>query len=171
MLKTGGEIIVIELSPALEALTENKVDFIIVGGVAITAYGSAYITKALDFCYLRTAENLKRIVHALAQFNPRLRDFPKELPFVWDERTLQNGTNFTLETEIGDIDLLGEVAGVGDYKAVESESVEMELCDVFVKVISLNDLINAKRAAGRTKDLLVLPELEAIREALSDEEE
>jgi hypothetical protein len=171
MLKTGGEIIVIELGPALEALTENKVDFIIVGGVAITAYGSAYITKDLDFCYLRTAENLKRIVRALAQFNPRLRGFPKELPFIWDERTLQNGTNFTLETEIGDIDLLGEVAGVGDYKAVESESVEMELCDVFVKVISLNDLINAKRAAGRTKDLLVLPELEAIREALSDDEE
>lgn len=160
----------INLSPALEALTENKVDFVIVGGIAITAYGSAYITKDLDCCYLRTPENLKRIAQALAQFNPRLRGFPKDLPFIWDERTLQNGTNFTLETDIGDIDLLGEVAGVGDYKSVEKESVEMELCDVFVKVISLDDLINAKRAAGRTKDLLVLPELEAIREALSDED-
>ncbi len=161
----------IDLSPALEALTKNKVEFVIIGGIAITAYGSAYITKDLDFCYLRTPENLKRIANALAPFNPKLRGFPKELPFIWDHRTLLNGTNFTLETEIGDIDLLGEVAGVGDYKAVESESIEMELCDVFVKVISLNDLINAKRAAGRTKDLLVLPELEALREALSDEEE
>ncbi|MEP6901393.1 MAG: nucleotidyltransferase [Actinomycetota bacterium] len=161
----------IDLSPALKALTENKVEFVIVGGIAITAYGSAYITKDLDFCYLRSAENLKRIVKALAQFNPKLRGFPKELPFFWDERTLQNGTNFTLETDLGDIDLLGEVAGVGDYKAVEKGSVEMEICDVPVKIISLDDLINAKRAAGRTKDLLVLPELEALREALSDEEE
>ena len=161
----------IDLSPALKSLTENKVKFVIIGGIAITAYGSAYITKDLDFCYLRTLENLKRIVNALASFNPRLRGFPKDLPFTWDERTLQYGTNFTLETDIGDIDLLGEVAGVGDYISIESSSVEMELCDVFVKVISLDDLIKAKRAAGRTKDLLVLPELEALREALSDDEE
>lgn len=161
----------IELEPALKALTENKVDFIIVGGIAISAYGSAYITKDLDFCYLRTPENLKKIVRALAEFNPRMRGFPRELPFVWDERTLQNGTNFTLETDIGDIDLLGEVAGVGDYQAVKVDAIEMELCDVFVAVISLDDLIAAKRAAGRTKDLLVLPELEALREVLSDEEE
>jgi hypothetical protein len=162
---------VIELSPALEALTENKVEFIIVGGIAITAYGSAYITKDLDFCYLRTPENIKRIINALAPFNPRLRGFPKELPFIWDERTLQNGTNFTLETDIGDIDLLGEVAGVGDYRAVKTDSVEMEICDVLVNIISLDALIDAKRAAGRTKDLLVLPELEALREVLNDEED
>lgn len=127
--------------------------------------------KTSIFVIIRTTENLKKIAKALAPFNPRLRDFPKELPFVWDEITLQNGTNFTLETDIGDIDLLGEVSGVGDFKAVESESVEMEILDVFVKVISLDDLIKAKRAAGRTKDLLVLPELEALRETLSDEEE
>jgi predicted nucleotidyltransferase len=160
---------VIKLSPALESLTENKVEFVIIGGVAITAYGSAYITKDLDFCYLRTPENLKRIAQALAPFNPKLRGFPKELPFIWDERTLQSGTNFTLEPDISDIDLLGEVAGVGDFKTVESNSVEMEICDVFVKVISLHDLINAKTAAGRTKDLLVLPELEALREILTEE--
>lgn len=170
MRKIGERRIVIEIEPALKSLTENNVDFVIIGGVAITAYGSAYITKDLDFCYLRTTENLKKIAKALAPFNPRLRGFPEELPFVWDERTLQNGTNFTLETEIGDIDLLGEVSGVGDFKAVERESVEMELFDVNVKVISLDDLIKAKRAAGRTKDLLVLPELEALREVAGDEE-
>ena len=135
----------IELSPALKALTENNVEFIIVGGVAITAYGSAYITKDLDFCYLRTPDNLKRIINALAQFNPRLRGFPKELPFIWDERTLTNGTNITLETDIGDIDLLGEVAGVGNFQAVKADAVK--------------------------KDLLVLPELEALQELMNDEDE
>jgi len=162
---------VIELEPALKSLVENEVEFVVIGGVAITAYGSAYVTQDLDFCYVRTPENIKKIVAALAPFNPRLRFFPKELPFFWDERTLQNGTDFTLDTDLGDIDLLGEVSGVGDYSAVKAASIEMQICDVSVNVISLDNLIKAKRAAGRTKDLLVLPELEALREALSDEED
>lgn len=87
----------IELEPALKSLTENAVDFVIIGGVAITAHGSSYLTQDLDFCYLRTTENLKKIVAALASFNPRLRGFPKDLPFIWDEQTLRQGTNFTLD--------------------------------------------------------------------------
>jgi predicted nucleotidyltransferase len=162
---------VIELEPALKALSENEVDFVIIGGVAITAYGSAYITQDLDFFYSRAAENLKRIVIALAPYNPFLRGFPKDLPFFWDVRTLQSGTNFTLDTDIGNIDLLGEVAGVGDYSTVKASAVEMRICNIMVRVISLEDLIKAKRAAGRTKDLLVLPELEALREALSEDED
>ena len=161
----------IELDPALKSLTDHKVEFIIVGGVAITAYGSAYITQYLDFCYLRTNENIEKLVKALAPFNPFPRGFPKDLPFIWDERTLQNGTNFTFDTDLGDIDMLGEVAGVGDFSSVKTSANEIQICDVLVNVISLDDLIKAKRAAGRTKDLLVLPELEALKEALSDEEE
>jgi hypothetical protein len=92
------------------------------------------------------------------------------LPYIFDESTLLNATNFTFQTDIGDIDLLGEVAGVGNYEAVENESVIMELFDFDVKVLSLNGLIKAKRAAGRPKDLLVLPELEALKELLEEEE-
>jgi predicted nucleotidyltransferase len=68
---------------------------------------------------------------------------------------------------LGDIDLLGEVSGVGNYQNLAANAVEMQICGISVRVISLDDLISAKRAAGRTKDLLVLPELEALREALS----
>lgn len=157
----------IELEPAIKALTDNQVDFVIVGGVAIIAHGSAYLTQDLDFCYSRSLSNLKRIAAALAPFKPRLRGFPENLPFIWDERTLQNGTNFTLDTDIGDIDLLGEVSGVGNYAAVASDAAVMQICGVAVRVISLDNLISAKRAAGRTKDLLVLPELEALRETLN----
>ena len=161
----------IEFESALKALTNEKVDFVVIGGLAISAHSTGYITKDLDFCYLRTRENLKKIVAALASFKPRFRNFPENLPFVWDERTLQGGTNFTLITEIGDIDLLGEVAGVGDYEAVKKESVIDTLYDCEVRILTVEGLIKAKRAAGRTKDLLVLPELEAIRELLSETEE
>lgn len=161
----------VEFEPAINALTLKEVDFVIIGGVAISVHSSGYITRDLDFCYRRTTENLKKIAAAFAPFSPRLRGFPENLPFVWDERTLQNGTNFTLITTIGDIDMLGEVAGVGDYETVKKESISARLYDCNVRVLTLDGLINAKRAAGRTKDLLVLPELEALKELLSETSE
>ena len=159
-----------QFETVVRALAENSVEFVIIGGVAVTLHGSAYMTQDFDFCYHRTTQNLRRIVHALAPFNPKLRGFPEHLPFVWDERTLQQGTNFTLTTNLIDVDLLGEVSGLGNYQDVLRMSVEINFSDVKVRILSLDGLILAKRAAGRTKDLLVLPELEALREVLNEED-
>ena len=155
------------IEPPLKSLIENKVEFVIIGGVAIIAHGVPYATFDLDFCYARTSENLKNITAALAPFKPRLRGFSTDLPFIWDERTLQNGTNFTLETDIGDIDLLGEVVGVGSFAEVLANSTTLKLFGDDVRVLSLEGLIKAKKAAGRPKDLFVLPQLETLQEALS----
>lgn len=159
----------IKLETAIQSLADNNVDFVVVGGVAIKIHSSGYVTLDLDFCYARTKDNLKKIVSALSQFTPRPRDFPKNLPYFFDERLLQNATNFTFETTIGDIDLLDEVAGVGTYEQVKESSDIFEIYERDIRVLSVEALIAAKRAAGRTKDLLVLPELEALREILSDE--
>jgi hypothetical protein len=161
----------IKLELTLEALTSNEVEFVIIGGVAITTHGSAYLTKDLDICYSRTNENLERLVKALAEYSPKPRGFPANLPFIFDLSTLRNGTNFTFTTTIGDLDLLGEVAGVGTFQDVYQNSEIKELFGLKVQVLSIDALIKAKRAAGRPKDLLVLPELEALKEALSDEDE
>src|ERR1044071_5380033 len=101
----------IQVEPALRLLAQHKVEFVIVGGVAISAHGSSYLTYDLDVCYARAPENLKRLAAALTPHHPRPRDFPTDLPFVWDEQTLRQGTNFTLSTDFGNIDLLGEVTG------------------------------------------------------------
>lgn len=161
----------INLKVAIQTLTDNNVDFVIVGEIASFCHGWKTITLRIDICYSRTKENLTNIVSALSQFNPRPRDFPEDLPYFFDEYSLQNGTNFTFETTIGDIDLLGEVAGVGTYSEVEKSSVIFEIYEREVRVLSINSLIDAKRAAGRTKDLLVLPELEALQELLNEEED
>ena len=161
----------VEFELALKSLTAEKVDFVVVGWLAISAHSTGYITTDLDFCYLRTKENLKRIVAALAPFNPRFRNHFENLPFIWNERTLQNGTNFTLVTDIGDIDLLGEVGGIGDYESVRVESLVETLYGCEVRLLTIEGLIKSKRAAGRAKDLLVLPELEALKEVLSETEE
>lgn len=159
------------IESVVDSLVAHKVEFVIVGGVAIIAHGVPYATFDLDFCYARTPENFKKIADALANFHPRLRDFPTDLPFVWDERNLQNGTNFTLQTDLGDIDLLGEVAGVGSYKEIFENSETLKLFDYEVQVLSLDDLIKAKKAAARPKDLFILPQLETLQEVLAKNDE
>jgi hypothetical protein len=154
----------IQIEPTLRLLTQHQVEFVIVGGVAISAHGSSYLTYDLDVAYARTRDNLKRLAGALAPYHPHPRDFPPDLPFVWDAQTIKQGMNFTLTTDLGNIDLLGEVTGLGNYEAVRAQSVVMNLFELQCRVLSLDALIVAKRAVGRTKDLLVLPELEALRE-------
>ena len=158
----------IDFEQALTALANAQVRFVIVGGLAVTIHGSAYVTFDLDFCYARDPENLSQLAQALRPYHPRLRGAPAGLPFRFDEATLRGGLNFTLATDVGDIDLLGEVVGVGDYAAALAASERVELFGATFDVLTLEALIASKRAAGRPKDLLVLPELEALREAMEE---
>ena len=159
----------IDVEKAIIAMASNHVDFVVIGGVALSIHSAAYITYDIDFAYSREKGNLAKITTALAPFAPRLRGFPKELPFVWGASTLSNGSVFTLETSIGDIDLLSEVKGLGIYADVLASSQKFELWGFSVNVLSVDGLIAAKRSAGREKDIPGLKHLEAIREALADD--
>lgn len=148
----------------LSALNREGVMFVIIGGVAATLHGSARLTNDLDIAYERSAVNYERLVRAVAEYKPYLRGAPAGLPFQFDSETLRRGLNFTLRTDVGDLDLFGEVTGIGQYNAVVANSVEVALFGSTYRFINLEALIQAKRAAGRPKDLEVLAELEAIRE-------
>lgn len=160
----------IELIPAIQSLYQQEVEFVICGELSQFIHTFINVRATHEFCYSRSAENLRKIVSSLGQFKPRPRGFPENLPYIFDETTLRNATNFTYETEVGDIDLLGEVAGIGDYLAVEKMSVPMQIFDCDLKILSVEGLILAKRAAGRPKDLFVLPELEAMQETLKNQD-
>ncbi|HEY2921385.1 MAG TPA: nucleotidyltransferase [Candidatus Binatia bacterium] len=148
----------------LKALYDQEVEFIIIGGAAAVLHGSAYVTGDLDICYSREKENLKKLATALAPFSPSLRGAPIDLPFRLDADSLNSGLNFTLTTDLGDLDILGEVTGLGLYPAVLTFSEELEIFGIRCKVLTLEGLITSKRAVSRAKDLLLLPELEALLE-------
>jgi hypothetical protein len=147
----------------LAALTDHKVDFVVIGGVALIVQGSARTTTDLDICYSRQPDNVRRLADALAALRPTLRGAPPDLPFRWDARTLANGLNFTLESDLGWIDLLGEVTGLGSYDAVSAAASPLELYGKRVLVLGLDGLERAKTAAGRVKDLTDLAEIREIR--------
>jgi len=149
-----------DVEKQIRLVGEFQIDCVLVGGVAATVHGSAIPTQDLDICYLRDPGNLTKVVKALRSVNATLRGAPKNIPFILDEETLRRGLNFTFDTDAGKLDLLGEVRGVGMY----SDADEAEIFGYNCWVLSLDKLIDAKRAAGRPKDLIALSELEAIRE-------
>lgn len=153
-----------EFSRLLETLAAHDVCFIVVGGVAATIHGSARLTQDLDVVYARDDANLSRLVEALSPRRPYLRGAPAGLPFSWETATLRAGLNFTLTTDLGDLDILGEIVGGGAYEDLLDDAIVVELGDVEFLCLGLQRLIRVKRAAGRPKDLEAIAELEVIRD-------
>jgi hypothetical protein len=158
-----------DFDKAIQALCDAEVEFVIIGGVCAGLHGSSYSTLDLDVCFSRRRENLKRLAVALAPFHLRLRDLPPDSRFVWDAASLGNGTVFTLDTDLGKIILLAEVNGVGTYEEARANAVLMPAFDREVWTLDLADLIKAKRAAGRPKDLALVAELEGLLDAQQPE--
>ena len=147
------------------ALVDHRVDFVVVGAVALVLHGSSRVTRDLDICYSRQPANLKALAAALKGFRPTLRGAPDTLPFALTAETLASGLHFTLTCSAGDIDLLGEVTGIGEFRVVKRLSETMTLYGREVHVLSLEGLERAKRAAGRLKDLADLAEILELRKA------
>jgi predicted nucleotidyltransferase len=166
--------IVSDVEAFVKLLTAQNVQFVIIGGQAMRALGSAHLTEDTDICYQRTPANLATLVAALAPIHPYLRGVPPGLPFRFDVLTLEAGLNFTFDTDYGELDLLGEVRGVGNYDQVLAQSVERTVYGLPVRILSVDGLIAAKKAAGRNKDqshLLELIELKKILDAAKPAEE
>jgi hypothetical protein len=144
------------LEPLLQMLHTAGVKFVLIGGLAAVAHGAETVTGDVDICYARDRENLERLVQALVPLHPRLRGAPPDLPFRLDVSTLRAGLNFTLTTDLGDLDLLGEVVGMGGYESIYAVSQEMEMSGRRYAVITLEGLIHAKRAA-RSKMFHAIP--------------
>jgi hypothetical protein len=153
------------LEDLVKRLVPGQVEFVVVGGVSAVLHGATITTRDLDLCYRRTPENIARLVAALGPLQPRPRGFPTGLPFIFDERTIRLGNNFTLEVGDESLDLLGEMSAVGGYEQIISNCLAIEIAGFPVKLLALEDLITTKTAANRPKDLAVLPELRLLQES------
>jgi hypothetical protein len=153
----------IEYRKILQTLVTGRVDFVVVGGVAAAMHGTARSTLDVDVVYWRDDANLARLVAAVAPLAPYPRGAPPGLPFRWDVRAVHQGLNFTLDTALGRLDLLGEVAG-GTFETLLPHAVEIDVGAFRVRCVDLPTLIRLKRAAGRPKDFEAIAELELLLE-------
>jgi predicted nucleotidyltransferase len=144
-------------------MVRHGVRFIVIGGQAEYIFGSPRVTYDVDLCYERSGENLDRLSAALKELGVTLRGAPAGLPFLLDSRTLKMGSNFTFQSAIGDLDLLGHVEPIGDFHELDRRADTYSVGNYELRVIGLDDLIRIKRHLNRSKDRDSLYQLLAIK--------
>ncbi|HVF18934.1 MAG TPA: hypothetical protein VNA14_01660 [Mycobacteriales bacterium] len=158
----------LDFAAVLRALGEHDVRYVLIGGLAANARGSATITYDLDICYARDKENLERLAAALRSMHALLRGVDEDLPFILDAQSLRNGDSFTFVTDFGPVDILATPSGTSGFDDLVKAANEMALAGHAVLVVALDDLIRMKRAAGRAKDRIEVENLIALRDLLTE---
>jgi len=152
-----------QLSQILERLNRERVEYVVVGGLAGVFHGVPLVTRDVDICLPFTEQNLVRLEKALAGLNPVHRETPQRLPFSVAADLPRGLKNLYLRTDLGVLDCLGEIKGIGGFAEVVRESVWVDLPIGPCQVLSLVGLIQAKSALQRAQDKLALLHLREIQ--------
>jgi hypothetical protein len=152
------------LTEILRRLHDAKVEFSLIGGLAAVQYGVTLVTQDVDVCARFTPANLKRIESSLADLHPKHRFTTNRLPFECTPELCGNLRNLYLATDLGILDCLSEVAGIGGFEAVLRQSDLREFPFGECPVLKIDALISAKKAVGREQDLIAVKQLLAIQE-------
>lgn len=152
------------LNQLLQRLCDAEIEFVIVGGFAAMLHGSTLLTRDLDVCAVLSSANVEKLRNILQDLHPTHRLTPHRLSFLDNPSPGVSVQNLYLETELGSLDILTSILGIGDFERVRSSSVEIDLFGRRCRVMSLEDLIRAKETLGREKDLLSARELRALSE-------
>jgi hypothetical protein len=149
-------------------LAEHRVDFVIIGGFALSAHGVIRGTKDIDVMPDPRPENIGRLARALRALNAEVmlgEDFdPSELGVSPDEDRLSLGGNWVLRTRLGRLDIMQDVAGAKSHDVLRSAAVERDVPGAgFFWFCGLDDLIAMKVAAGRPQDELDITSLHRAR--------
>lgn len=145
-------------------LRDHRVAFIIIGGIAARLHDTGYATVDIDICPARDEANLQNLAEALRTLGARLRveGDPEGISFDPHPDMLRQVTTMTLITAHGPLDLCFTPDGFAEgYAALREHAVIVTVADVELPVASLDDVVTSKRAAGRPKDVVALPALEA----------
>lgn len=150
------------LSNLLQRLADSGVDFVIIGGFAGVLHGSSLVTRDLDICAVLTSENIEKLRKSLKDLNPCHRMTPQRLSFLLIPPSGEKVNNLYLRTDWGIVDILSSVEGIGDFEKLTIHAESITIAGKTCRLIGLEDLIKAKEAIGREKDLLAVKELRAI---------
>ena len=145
----------------LTRLADSGLDFVIIGGFAAITHGSSLMTRDLDICAVLTSETIDKLRSILADWHPKHRMTPQRLSFLEFPKSGEP-KNLYLETDFGIVDILTSVLGVGDFARLKNNAEIYEIGGRKYQIIALDDLIAAKEAVGREKDLLASKELRCI---------
>jgi hypothetical protein len=149
------------LSELTRRLVDARVEFVLVGGFAAVAHGATLVTRDVDICCRFSEANLMRIQSALADLHPTHRSRP-DLALALTPEQCASLKNLYLKTDLGVVDCLSEVLGIGDFETVLQRSIEVELPSGSCRILDLETLIRAKEAMNRDHDRVTVRQLREI---------
>jgi predicted nucleotidyltransferase len=152
----------------LRRLEKTGADFVIVGGLAVNAWGVVRGTKDVDVVVNPDPANLRRVAEVAVAAGGHVQrgDALLGTPFSI-AAAMAEGEQVAIETDLGRLDIVQGLEGIPSYADLRLRASEVEILGVTVFVCSIDDLIQMKRAAGRTRDLADLEDLEAATTAES----
>ena len=148
----------------LTRLKDSGLDFVVIGGVCVVFHGAPVATFDLEVCCPFGEENVRRLESAVADLHPFHRLTTNKLPLEMSRSAFGELKNLHLQTDLGKLGCLSEVAGVGDFDAVKKRSVVASFSYGQFRFLNLDALIASKKAIGRERDLAAVRALVAIKE-------
>jgi predicted nucleotidyltransferase len=147
----------------LRRLAEADVEFVVVGGLALNAWGVIRGTKDVDVVLSPETEKLRRVATVAVDAHGHVQQGEALLGSEFSiAAALAAGDQVPIETDLGRLDVVQGLDGVPTFDELRSRATEAEILGSKVWVCSLEDLKSMKRAAGRTRDLADLEDLDAI---------
>lgn len=149
-----------DLRGLLDTLVGARVEFVLIGGLAVAVHGFVRTTEDVDLVPDPDPWNLDQLVNALLEQNARLTLAPDRAPGPDERSALYRGQNLSLSTRLGDVDIVQRLPGVPPYAELASRAVAVAPFGLAVQVASRADLVAMKRAGRRAIDLADLDYLE-----------
>jgi hypothetical protein len=147
--------------PMLQALEQEGVTYVVIGGTAAVIGGATHVTFDLDITPARDEANLDRLAAALRRLNAQVYGISPDAAasFQLDGRTLAAGSAWKFLTEHGELDVSLDPDGTHGYSDLQRNAVRTSAYGIDFRVAALEDVIRSKEAANRPRDRAVLPDL------------
>ena len=153
-----------DLYNLLERLSKADVDFVLIGGFAGVTHGCTMVTEDIDICCDFKPANLLKLQKALADLHPVHRMTPNRISLELTEENCKNLKNLYLDTDLGQLDCVSFVQGVGDFETVKARSQSVYVADREYFVLDIDSLILSKKSMDRPRDKEAVIQLESIKE-------
>lgn len=160
----------LRLRELLERLVEAEVRFVLVGGLAVNAWGYMRSTQDIDVVPDPDRENLAKLDRLLRELGGRVDVGGRLTDSDSISTFLRTGDRTLVRTELGQVDVLQGLPQVPRYEQLAEQAKDVDLDGLAVRVCSLRHLLEMKRASDRPRDRDDLEALEAAQETDGDED-
>jgi hypothetical protein len=151
----------------LERLTQAEVPFVLVGDFATVVYTNISVSHPMEICCDFSLDNLLHIQKSMTGLNPVCRMTPERKPLELTPENITGLNNLYLDTDLGVLDCLSYVEGIGDFEQTSAASRKIDVDGMILNILTIDALIQAKEAMRRPQDQQAILQLKAIREQLN----